>query len=461
MRIKSALAIAIGRAGGVVSRALRLGGGTSLPGAIALKLDPHLISELANELDKGSIIITATNGKTTTANMTANILTAAGFEPVHNAAGANLAFGVATALMKNGGPHAADEIGLFEVDEAVVRNVVADLDPRVLAVGNIFRDQLDRFGEVDQTARLISDGLRYLNPGARLVLNADDPRVAALGKDIGPEPLYFGIEDQDYAQGGEIGAQDSKDCLVCGGPLTYSHRFFSHLGHYVCPDCGFKRPVPQIQATDLELSLKESLFTLRTPAGSFRVTLAVPALYNIYNALMAISVSLAVGVDEAVSLAALADFEPTFGRLETIEIEGRRLRLMLIKNPTGFNQAIATLNIDPGPKNIMIAINDNLADGTDVSWLWDADLEDLGPTNWLMTGGTRAFDMALRLKYAGIKDEIQVETDFNRAVDRAIKATPDAGDLYILPTYTAMLGIRRHLERLGGVSAFWRSGGGQ
>ncbi len=367
MRIKSALAITIGRAGGVASRALRLGGGTSLPGAIALKLDPHLIRELAHALGKGSIIITATNGKTTTANMTANILASAGLAPVHNAAGANLAFGVATALMKNGGTRAGEKIGLFEVDEAVVRNVVADLAPKVLAVGNIFRDQLDRFGEVDQTDRLISDGLRQLTPGARLVLNADDPRVAALDKDVGPEPLYFGIEDQSYTQGGEIGAQDSKDCLVCGGPLTYSHRFFSHLGHYSCPACGFKRPVPQIQATDLELSLEESRFTLTTPAGDFKVTLAVPALYNIYNALMAISVSIAVGVDEAVSIAALADFKPAFGRLETIEIDGRRLRLMMITNPTGFNQAIATINIDHDYKNNMIPINNNPAAATDLS----------------------------------------------------------------------------------------------
>ncbi len=458
MRTKSAIASFIGRAGGATSRALGLGGGTSLPGAIALKLDPGLIRELASQLDQGSVIITATNGKTTAANMTAKILSAASLTPIHNAAGANLAYGVATALMNDAEGLKGSKIGLFEVDEAVVKNVVEDLDPKVMAVGNIFRDQLDRFGEVDQTAKLIADGIRLLKSDARLVLNADDPRVAALGKDARVEPVYFGIEDIDHQKGGEVGAQDSKDCLVCGGPLTYSKRYFSHLGDYSCPKCGFKRPRPQITATDLKLTLEASRFTLKTPAGEYKVELGVPAIYNVYNAILAISIGFTVDVDPATSIAALADFQPTFGRLEKIEVEGKHVRLMLIKNPTGFNQAIETLNLDPDPKNIIIAINDNLADGTDVSWLWDTDVERMGKTKALITSGIRAHDMALRLKYSGNKSDIQVEPKLSEALAAGLERTRAGGDLYILPTYTAMLDIRRHLEKMGGAAAFWQPG---
>ncbi|MDP1808960.1 MAG: Mur ligase family protein [Actinomycetota bacterium] len=460
MRFKSRLAIAAGRAAGSLSRALRLGGGTSLPGAVALKIDPRTIGALARRLDQGSVVITATNGKTTTANMAADILSAAGLLPIHNAAGANLAYGIATALMQGAGEGDRPTIGLFEVDEATVKNVVPDLAPRVLAVGNIFRDQLDRFGEVDQTARLIAAGISELPEGARLVLNADDPRVAALGQGFEPEPLYFGIDDVGYAQSGGIGAQDSKDCLVCGGPLTYERRYFSHLGHYACPSCGFSRPAPQVTAIDLDLTLRGSRFKLVTPAGTFKIELKVPAIYNVYNALLATSVCLALGVEPRTIAAGLADFKPAFGRFEMIEVGGRRLHIMLIKNPTGFNQAIEALNIDARPKNIFFAINDNLADGTDVSWLWDADIENLEAPKWLLAGGIRAHDMALRLKYAGFDDgALRVEPDFDSALKLALDAVAPGDDLYILPTYTAMLEIRRRLQHLGGVSAFWKPGG--
>jgi lipid II isoglutaminyl synthase (glutamine-hydrolysing) len=455
-RIRSSFAIAAGRLAGRISRLLRLGGGTSLPGAVALKIDRGVIGKLAGRLERGTIVLTATNGKTTTANMTADILTAAGMNPVHNAAGANLAYGVASALMAAGG--VGPRIGLFEVDEATVKNVLPELSPAVLAVGNIFRDQLDRFGEVDQTARLIAKGIAQLKPEASLVLNADDPRVAALGRDSRVKTVYFGLEDPGHVAAGEAGAQDSKDCLVCGGPLTYSHRYFSHLGHYGCPSCGFTRPRPDIVATDLRLSLRGSRFKIKSPAGDFLVDLPVPALYNVYNALTAAAISLTRGIEPPVIVSSLARFKPAFGRFESIEVEGRRLHLMLIKNPTAFNQAIEALNIDPSPKNVLIAINDNLADGTDVSWLWDADVERLSAA-WLMAGGTRAHDMALRLKYAGVKPEtFLVETDFRAALDQALKAAPAGGDLYVFPTYTAMLEIRRRLEDLGDVTAFWRPG---
>ncbi len=458
MNLKTKVALATGYLGGRVSRALHLGGGTSLPGAIALRLDADIIGRLAERLDRGPVLITATNGKTTTANMLASICRAEQLKVVHNAAGANLAFGVAAALMageKQGLTADTDEtIGLFEVDEATVKNVTGQLKPQVFTVGNIFRDQLDRFGEVDETARLIAQGIDFLDDRATLVLNADDPRVAALGREASQSTLYFGLETA--GTGAQGGAQDSKDCLICGEPLVYSERYFSHLGKYACQNCGFTRPPPAVTAINLKLSLSETKFTLVTPSGEAEVVLPVPALYNVYNALAAAAAALASGISLNSVVSGLNDFTPAFGRFETITVADRRVRLMLIKNPTGFDQAIEALHIETGPKNILIAINDNLADGTDVSWLWDVGLERLGPTGILAVSGTRAYDMAVRLKYAGVAEAtVTVEPDLGVALESALSAVPPGSELFVLPTYTALLDLRRHLEKVAGVSAFW------
>ncbi len=460
MSFKRKVAVAAGGLGGRVSRGLGIGGGTSLPGAIALRLDPGLIGGLASQLDRGPILITATNGKTTTANMLASICRAAGLEPVHNAAGANLAYGIATALMAAEKPKAKHEraptIGLFEVDEATVKNVSGQLAPRVFMVGNLFRDQLDRFGEVDETARLIQEGIEPLAPDATLVLNADDPRVAALGRDAARPVLYFGLDEGTKIAASADDAQDSKDCLFCGEPLAYTKRYFSHLGEYACPHCGFRRPPPEVTAVKLRLSLSETRFHLITPAGEAEVVLKAPAVFNVYNALAAAASALAAGLSLDSIVMGLSAFTPAFGRFEKLEADGRQLRLVLIKNPTGFDQAIEALEIEPGPKNLVIAINDNLADGTDVSWLWDANLERLGEAGMLVTAGTRAHDMALRLKYAGIDETaVIVEPDLAAALERTLKETPPGGEIFVLSTYTAMLDIRKLLEKTAGVAAFW------
>lgn len=464
MSIKRKVAVALGGLGGRVSRGFGLGGGTSLPGAIALRLDPGLIGALAGRLDRGPILITATNGKTTTANMLASICREAALEPVHNAAGANLTYGIATALMAayntKPGSDSEPRIGIFEVDEATVRNVSAQLAPRVFSVGNLFRDQLDRFGEVDQTARLIQEGIEPLAPDATLVLNADDPRVAALGRDSARPVLYFGLGEDVPSATTVDDAQDSKDCLICGEPLAYTKRYFSHLGEYACPHCGFRRPLPEVTAVKLRLSLKETRFLLCTPGGDAEVALPAPALFNVYNALAAASAALAAGISLDSIVAGLNAFSPAFGRFETLEAAGRRLRLMLVKNPTGFDQAIGALEIEPGPKNLVIAINDNLADGTDVSWLWDANLERLGQTGAVVTTGTRAHDMALRLKYAGIAEtSVIVDPDLAAALERAFQKAPPGEEIFVLSTYTAMLDIRKHLEKTAGVAAFWADRG--
>lgn len=475
MRMRAKAAVAAGRVAGVMSRVLGMGGGTSLPGAIALRIYPRIIKELAKPLERGSVMVTATNGKTTTANMLASIYRSAGLRPVHNAAGANLAFGVASALMtatsggdpSGKGTDIEPTIGLFEVDEAVVRNIVNDIDPQVVTVGNIFRDQLDRFGEVDTTAKLIGAGLARLAPGSRAVLNADDPRVAALAKYHPDNAMYFGIEGpisapakksadiQDPDESAD--SKDSKDCLLCGRPLSYSVRRFSHLGVYSCMGCGFTRPSPEVTASHIKLNLSVSTFKLTTGSGAVDIVLPLPALYNIYNALAAAATAHSMGIGLKEIAAGLRDFRPTFGRFEAIAVNGKNVHLLLIKNPTGFNQALEALSLDDSAKRVFIAINDNLADGTDVSWLWDADVERLGKVEFLLAGGVRAHDMALRLKYAGFSSSaIVTETDFDHALELALSAVPVGGNLYILPTYTALLDIRKRLEKLGGVAAFWR-----
>ena len=460
MSLKRKFAVAAGGLSGRVSRGLGIGGGTSLPGAIALRLDPGLIGGLASQLDRGPILITATNGKTTTANMLASICREAGLEPIHNAAGANLSYGIATALMEAYESKVKSDgklkIGLFEVDEATVKNVSGQLAPRVFTVGNLFRDQLDRFGEVDETARLIQEGIEPLAPDTTLVLNADDPRVAALGRDTGRFVHYFGLDESAGAATPDDDAQDSKDCLICGEPLLYTKRYFSHLGEYACPHCGFRRPLPEVTAINLRLSLRETRFRLRTPDGEAEVALRAPALFNVYNALAAAATALAAGVSLDSIVTGLKVFRPAFGRFETLRVGDRRLRLLLIKNPTGFDQAIKALELDPGPKDLVIAINDNLADGTDVSWLWDANLERLGETGVVVTTGTRAHDMALRLKYAGLEETVViVEPDLAAALERAFEGARPGGEIFVLPTYTAMLDIRRILEKSAGVAAFW------
>ncbi len=469
------MAVTAGRLAGSLSRTFRVGGGTSLPGAIALKVDPRIIAALAESFDRRPAVVTATNGKTTTTNMLASIYRAAGFTPVYNAAGANLALGLATAMISAAiakpkvEPDRRSILGFFEVDEATLKNVVGDLDPLVLTVGNIFRDQLDRFGEVDQTASLIGEGIARLSADATLVLNADDPRVASLANEAGPGAVYFGLgeavasrsgtgSEEPPGVGATTDAQDSKNCLICGTPLTYKMRYYSHLGLYKCAGCGFERPAPTVVASEADLTLRGSTFHLTTPAGETTVNLSVPAIYNIYNALAAVATAQTVGIEFAHIVAGLESFRPAFGRFETLDVGGKRIHIMLIKNPTGFNQALEALNIDPEQKNVLMAINDNLADGTDISWLWDVDVEKLGRTNLLMTSGTRAHDMALRLKYAGRDHSlIEAEPDLGRALDKALAAMAVGSDLYILPTYTAMLDIRKYLEKLGGVAAFWQT----
>jgi len=449
--------VAAAKAVGTVVRAAGRGGGTTLPGKLLTRLEPHAIGLLAQRLPHGSAVISATNGKTTTAAMTAAILERTGETLVHNRAGANMAGGVASALAaaaRRGGRELDGELGLFEVDEFWLGPVVEELAPRALLLGNLFRDQLDRYGELEIIAERWAAVVARA-PGSALVLNADDPLVADLGRDR--SPLYFGVDDDSLAIAELQHAADSKHCRRCGHPYAYEAIYLAHLGRYACPNCGARRPEPAVVARDVELrGIRSAAFTLATPAGTARVELPLPGLYNVYNALGAAALCLALEAPLEAVVAGLGAVAPAFGRAETVALGGRPTSILLVKNPAGANEVLRTLALEGERLDLFGVLNDNTADGRDISWVWDADWELLAPSVRHMTcSGTRAAELALRLKYAGVEPaRLQVVPRLEEGLDAAL-ADGD-GPLYALPTYTALLELRDLLARRGAVKGHWR-----
>jgi lipid II isoglutaminyl synthase (glutamine-hydrolysing) len=450
--------VALSRAVGGASRASGRGGGTTLPGRVLLRLEPEAIARLGGGLDGGSTIVSATNGKTTTAGMIAAILSAEGREPVHNRAGSNMTWGVATALLEQHGSE-----GLFEVDEAWLPRVADQLDPSLIVLGNLFRDQLDRYGEIEALADEWGRTVAAHAGVAGFALNADDPLIADLGRDREGRPrdgvLYFGVEDPSQALPELQHAFDAKHCRRCGHPYAYERAFVGHLGHYSCPGCGAERPRPQVAATEIELrGMDGSRSTLRTPEGEVTLELPLPGLYNVYNALAAISAAIRLGIGAERAAGALAGMKAAFGRVETIEVGGVPVSILLVKNPAGANEVLRTLRLEAEEDRIdlWLALNDGIADGRDVSWIWDADFELLaGAVKRVVCAGTRAPEMALRLKYAGWPQEaIEVVPEVEASLDSAVAQS--SGRLFALPTYTALLELRKLLADRGLAQEFWR-----
>jgi lipid II isoglutaminyl synthase (glutamine-hydrolysing) len=448
---------AAARAIGVASRASGRGGGTTLPGRVLLRMAPDAINRLGAGLDDGVTIVSATNGKTTTAGMIAAILTAAGRNPVHNRAGSNMAWGVATALLEQSGSE-----GLFEVDEAWLPEVAGELNPSLIVLGNLFRDQLDRYGELETLADRWAELVAERTGRTRFALNADDPLIADLGRDEGQQPrpgvVYFGIDDPAQALPEMQHASDAKHCRRCGRPYAYERAFVGHLGHYACGNCGAERPRADVSATKIELhGMTGSTVDVRVPEGELRLDLPLPGLYNVYNALAALAATTQLGVEAQRAAGALADVRAAFGRVETIEVGGRAVSILLVKNPAGANEVLRTLRLEAGEGelDLWIALNDRIADGRDVSWIWDADFELLGgAVRRVVCSGTRAPEMALRLKYAGWPtDRVVVDEGIASSLDRAVAEAPDR--VFALPTYTALLELRRLLSSRGLAKEFW------
>jgi UDP-N-acetylmuramyl tripeptide synthase len=446
------------RAVGVASRVSGRGGGTTLPGRLLLRMDPRAIARLGAGLDRGVTLVSATNGKTTTAGMLAALLGAEGRVPVHNRAGSNMTWGIATALLEQEG-----EEGLFEVDEAWLPQVAAELGPSLVALGNLFRDQLDRYGETEVLAGEWAKTVAERAGRARFALNADDPLVADLGRDEEGRRregvVYFGIDDEAQALPELQHAFDAKHCRRCGHPYEYARAFVGHLGHYSCPDCGASRPRPDVAATRIELhGMRGSSLAVRTPGGELAIELPLPGLYNVYNALAAIAAALQLGIAPERIGPGLAEMRGAFGRVETVAVGDTEVSILLVKNPAGTNEVLRTLKLEAGAGelDLWIALNDRIADGRDVSWIWDADFELLAAAVRRVTcAGTRAPEMALRLKYAGWPvDRIAVEPRIEASLDRAAAAAPEC--LFALPTYTALLELHKVLSGRGLTEEFWR-----
>jgi UDP-N-acetylmuramyl tripeptide synthase len=454
--------LAVARAVGGLARAAGRGGGTSLPGKLLVRMDPHAIGALARRLPQGSVVVSATNGKTTSAAMVAAVLERRGTRLVHNRAGANMAGGIASTLLgaaRGGGIDG--ELGLFEVDELWLPALAEELAPRALLLGNLFRDQLDRYGELDTIADRWADVVAVHAGRAQLVLNADDPLVADLGRER-PHVTYFGVADDAMALPAMQHAADSKHCRRCGSAYAYEAIYLGHLGRYHCPGCGRRRPEPVVVAERVTLhGTRGATVALRTPAGAATLELPLPGLYNVYNALGATALCLALGVPLEEVLAGLGAVAAAFGRAETIDLGGRPLSILLVKNPAGANEVLRTLALEDGALDLLAVLNDNVADGRDVSWVWDADFELLaapGRVRRITCAGTRAAELALRLAYAGVEPErLHVVPELADALDAARADNPDpTHPLYALPTYTALLALRDLLARRGLAPEYWR-----
>jgi UDP-N-acetylmuramyl tripeptide synthase len=458
MTVRLAAGLAAARAVGGLARATGRGGGTSLPGKVLTRVEPHAIERLAGRLARGSVVISATNGKTTTAAMVSTVLESAGTRLVHNRAGANMVGGVASALAaaaRRGGRELDGELGLFEVDEFWLGPVVEELEPRAILLSNLFRDQLDRYGELDIIADRWAELVSRRGAQSALVLNADDPLVADLGRATGA--LYFGVEDDSLALPELQHASDSKHCRRCGHAYVYETVYLAHLGRYHCPNCGQRRPEPAVVARDVELNgIRSAAFTLVHGGESHRVELPLPGLYNVYNALGAAALCRALEVSLADVAAGLAAVAPAFGRAETLDLGGRPTSILLVKNPAGANEVLRTLTLEGLQLDVFGVLNDRTADGRDVSWVWDADWEVLAPSVRRMTcSGTRAAELALRMKYAGVDPErLRVVEDLEDGLDAALN--DGDGPLFALPTYTALLELRELLARRGHAKEYWR-----
>ena len=408
--IRLSAGLAAARAVGGLARATGRGGGTSLPGKVLTRMEPHAIERLASRLSRGSVVISATNGKTTTAAMVSSVLERIGARLVHNRAGANMVGGVASALAaaaRRGGRTVDGDLGLFEVDEFWLGPVVEELEPRALLLSNLFRDQLDRYGELDTIADRWAELVARRAGRSQLVLNADDPLVADLGPRAG-EALYFGVEDPSLALPELQHASDSKHCRRCGHAYVYDVVYLAHLGKYHCPNCGQTRPEPQVVARDVELhGIRSAAFTLVTPRRRApRRAAAARALQRLQRARRRGAVPDAAGARRRRSRASLGRVAPAFGRAETIDLGGRPTSILLVKNPAGANEVLRTLTLEGAELDVFGVLNDRTADGRDVSWVWDADWEVLAPRVRRMTcSGTRAAELALRMKYAGVDPE--------------------------------------------------------
>lgn len=452
-------------------RRLGRGGGTALPGLLANRIDPRILDKLAARLPDGAVIVAGTNGKTTTSRMLAGMLEASCRHVAHNRSGSNLVSGISAALAEQLPLFGAGqvEIGVIETDENALPDVMRRAKPRVVLLLNLFRDQLDRYGELETIAAAWQLAVHTLPDTTTLVINADDPNLVSLSAGTAARVVTFGLGEPGYDLPELPHASDASVCRVCETPLVYDALYLSHLGAFRCPNCGLRRPPLDYSAHGIALDgVRPSTMILRQgqvgrAIADTRVEVAVPGLYNIYNALAAMAAARVLAVPLEPMLTTLRTFEAAFGRLERITFNGRHLTLALAKNPVGFNELLRMITNEPLSGPLVIGVNDLYADGTDVSWLWDVDFEMLADEKHrqpAFAAGLRGDDLAVRLKYAGLPDErnlpLAAGLPLADGLDRIIERTDEGAEIFLLLTYTAMLQLRQGLADRGVVAEFWQ-----
>lgn len=429
-----------------MSRLLNIGSGYTWPGHLILFFYPHFIEQTISKLPQGTIIITGTNGKTTTAQALSFILRRQGLRVVTNTSGANLLNGIASALIYKMGWRGClnADIGVFEVDEAVFPEASRLLQPESIILLNLFRDQLDRYGEVDTIVSKWKKAIDKLSISTKIFINANDPALVFLGEHARSEVTYFGVNDFRFNLKEVPHYADSAYCLNCNSVLRYGVCYFSHVGVWSCPVCGRGTPPLSFEASNVRINKEVMHFLI----NKFEITTKLSGIYNVYNLTAVFGLSTRLGIRESSSASLLEKFEPHFGRQETLLIGNRPVKILLSKNPTGFNVNLRLISsiIEPGDC-LLLALNDGIADGRDVSWIYDVDFEEFLKfiEKSVYISGSRADDLALRLKYAGLKKEPVISKNTKVILEEIFKKENERGTLYILPTYTAMLGIRKVL----------------
>jgi UDP-N-acetylmuramyl tripeptide synthase len=459
------LALAAGKAAGTASRVLHVGGGTSFPGAVAHRIDPHVLQKAAAASDARNVVVTGSNGKTTTCRMLAALAHAGGVTVTQNRSGSNLLQGVISAAVRGTDLRGRmdTQLLLLEVDEATVRLVTPEVRTDTFLVTNIFRDQLDRFGELYSMARGLEAVIEALPASATVVLNGDDPLVASLAPGAPARRLYFGIRADSAGTRVPEHAADTIRCVRCQHQLSYRVAYLSHLGDYQCPACGSARPGLDVAVTAIRPSPEAgSEITVDTPAGTFDLQVPLPGLHNVYNAAAALAGGMALSLprplEPAEARRAMAGLRPAFGRLEEIQAGERQVVLAFVKNPTSYNATLREILQRPGRKHVLAAHSNTVVDGEDFAWLWDVDLEQLVPQlASLVISGTRAEEVALRFKYAGARPAVtQVLPARSAALDTALNGTPPGETLYIFAGYTPMRELRGIMQRRGWVPPSWK-----
>lgn len=435
-------------------------GGTAAPGLCALKIDPNLVRKLSTFNNLQSIIVSGTNGKTTTARLISTILEK-NKKLIHNRQGSNLLRGIASTLIENSSilGKIDAEIALWEADEAALVEISSQVNPDTLVLLNLFRDQLDRYGEINTIRTKWQSVVKNLPKMSTLVLNSDDPSVNYLKEFAKCKTIFFGLDVGNIDLPTVENVQDIKYCIKCANKLTYTKLYSAHLGIYHCTKCGFKRNEPNVKATDVKFKADYSSELLLTIYDKrFTLNYPLPGLYNAYNVLAAISVAVQHGTDLPAIKKSVSKFRAAFGRFQSVKIPAsptgggnKSVLIFLIKNPAGANEVIRTIAAND-KLNLLLILNDNIADGRDVSWIWDTNWEVLsGKVNNLQVAGSRASDLANRLKYAGFKiNKNIIKSNVNDALQQSLDNLATDQKLIILPTYTALLEIERAIETLGG-----------